>query len=149
LVCATYLAKGGKARTIPLSDYAVEWLNVLPRYAKSLFVFTQRRTMDRYYDRRGALESGRKAAGLDWVGFHDLRHFRATQWVKAGVDLRTVQVLLGHRSIETTMRYAHFAPAHAIRAIVEAQRQEEQEWLRATTGQQGPISRQERNAASL
>jgi len=60
--------KGGKAGTIPLSDYALQWLNVLPRYAKSPFVFTQRSTTDRYYDRRGALESGRKTAGLDWVG---------------------------------------------------------------------------------
>jgi len=97
--------------------------------------------MDRYYDRRGALISGRKTAGLDWVGFRDLRHFRATQWVKAGVDLRTVQVLMEHRSIETTLRYAHFAPAHAIRAIVEAQRQEDREWSRATNGQQGRFQR--------
>jgi len=53
---------------------------------------------------------------MEWVSFHDLRHFRATQWVH-GVDLRTVQELLGHADIQTTMRYAHFAQSHAIRSI--------------------------------
>ena len=67
---------------------------------------------------------GRKKAGLEWVTIHDLRHFRAPQWVQRGVDLRTVQELLGHSSITTTMRYAHFAPNHATRHIVEAQRLE-------------------------
>ena len=44
------------------------------------------------------------------MGFHDLRHFRATLWVKLGVDLVTVKELLGNADIQTTMRYAHFAP---------------------------------------
>ena len=61
---------------------------------------------------------------LDWVGFHDLRHFRATQWVVHGVDLVTVKVLLGHSDIQSTMRYAHLAPSHAKRSILEAQRRE-------------------------
>ena len=63
---------------------------------------------------------GREKAGLEWVSFHDLRHFRATQWVMRGVDLRTVQELLGHSNITTTMRYVHFAPSHAIRTVLVA-----------------------------
>jgi|SRR5690242_6413870 integrase len=65
------------------------------------------------------------AAGMDWVGFHDFRHFRASQWVMHGIDLRTVQELLGHRFIATTMRYAHFAPNHATRSVLAAYRAEE------------------------
>ena len=61
---------------------------------------------------------------MEWVGFHDFRHFRATQWVRRGIDLRTVQELLGHRDLNTTNRYAHFAPTHATRSILEAQRLE-------------------------
>jgi len=61
--------------------------------------------MDRYREPRGPFEAGRKKAGLEWVGFHDLRHFRASQWIMKGVDPRTVQELMGHRDIKTTMRY--------------------------------------------
>jgi len=137
--------KGGKARSIPLSDFALQWLDLVPRYAESPFVFTCPVRRTRYHDLRHALEQGREAAGVPWVGFHDLRHFRATQWVKQGIDLRTVQVLMGHQSITTTMRYAHFAPAHANRSIIEAQRRENIGWesMRATNGRQVTASGQE------
>ena len=35
----------------------------------------------------------------------------------AGVDLRTVQELIGHKSIITTLRYAHLAPKHKAEAV--------------------------------
>jgi site-specific recombinase XerD len=41
------------------------------------------------------------------VRFHDLRHTAATIMVTSGVDLVTVKEILGHSSIEMTMRYSH------------------------------------------
>ena len=35
----------------------------------------------------------------------------------AGVDLRTVQELMGHKSIEMTVRYSHLAPKHTLAAV--------------------------------
>ena len=47
----------------------------------------------------------------------DLRHTAASLLVMAGVDLATVMALLGHKTIEVTMRYSHLAPAHKAAAV--------------------------------
>ena len=51
----------------------------------------------------------RKAAGLDDVRIHDLRHSFASFAIGAGVPLALIGGLLGHRSVQTTARYAHLA----------------------------------------
>jgi len=49
--------------------------------------------------------------------WHDLRHTFAGRLVMAGVDIRTVQELMGHKSITMTMRYAHLSPKHRTEAL--------------------------------
>jgi integrase len=130
--------KSRKPRYVRLSDYAIEWLNTLVRVVGCPHVFVRSGTSHRWMDPRGPFDAGREKVRLNWVGFHDLRHFRATQWVMRGVDLRTVQELLGHNDIRTTMRYAHFAPTPAMRTIAEAQKAEAADLVdkRATSGRQ-------------
>jgi integrase len=45
-----------------------------------------------------------------YIRFHDLRHTFASRWVMKGGDLFKLQKILGHQSVQMTMRYAHLAP---------------------------------------
>jgi site-specific recombinase XerD len=58
-----------------------------------------------------------KAAGLKDFTWHCLRHTFISRLVMAGVDLRTVQELAGHKSIAMTCRYAHLTPGHHQAAV--------------------------------
>jgi integrase len=51
-------------------------------------------------------------AGIKNFTWYCLRHTFAGRLVLAGVDIRTVAELMGHKNIQMTMRYAHLAPAH-------------------------------------
>jgi site-specific recombinase XerC len=46
------------------------------------------------------------------MGPHILRHTFASRLIMAGVDLRTTQELMGHKTISMTIRYAHLSPDH-------------------------------------
>lgn len=65
---------------------------------------------------RNWFESAVAKAGISGFHWHDLRHTFASRLVMAGVDLRTVQELMGHRTIQTTCRYAHLAPKRGLEA---------------------------------
>lgn len=51
----------------------------------------------------------RALVGMEWLHFHDLRHSAASQLINNQVDLYTVGAVLGHKSSQSTQRYAHLA----------------------------------------
>ena len=62
-----------------------------------------------------------KAAQLEQSRrFHDLRHTFGTAMAGTGVPMRTLQEWMGHRDIETTQRYADYAPSEHEAAFVAA-----------------------------
>jgi integrase/recombinase XerD len=71
---------------------------------------------------RRAFDGAREAAGIDKrVSLHTLRHCFATHLLEQKVDIRVIQVLLGHKKLDTTARYTQVASStlHAVKSPLE------------------------------
>jgi site-specific recombinase XerD len=113
--------KGGRDRYVLLAE---SLLGVLDAYLTAArptrWLFPGLRTDCPITTRcvRQVCQEATRRAGLGKaVSPHTLRHSFATHLLEAGTDLRSIQVLLGHRSLATTSIYLHVAPA-AQRRIV-------------------------------
>ncbi len=106
--------KGHKDRYVTLSPSVLETLRDYYRSygPKGQWLFPNR--SGKYPIHTSAVQrackEGARAAGLNKrVTTHTMRHSFATSLLEAGVDLRTIQILLGHASLNTTALYLHVA----------------------------------------
>jgi len=115
------LPKGGKTRHVPLSEEAKTILRSFDSFLRSAWVFPGLKEMTQPMDSRAFLrrsfEPGLRQAGITGACWHSLRHTAASRRIMAGVDLVSVKEILGHRDIQTTLRYAHLAPGHLRDAV--------------------------------
>ncbi len=106
-------------RSVPMNSTVYGLLCDLAQKRTSKLVFpSKRRDGNRFLDLKKGFMKAVTLAGLPKIRFHDLRHTFATRLVQAGVDIITVQHLLGHARISMTARYAH-SPDQARVAAVE------------------------------
>jgi integrase len=107
-------SKNGEKREIPLCDALAGVIRDLPRGSDYVFCLGDGRRMLRA---REGFETAVKRAGILNFTFHDLRHTFASHLAMSGVDLLTLKELLGHKSINMTLRYAHLNPDHKRKAV--------------------------------
>ncbi len=109
--------KSGRARMVPILDALLPVLRAWINDTQQGLLFPNHKggLLGRdapYFRKARYLGRTLRAAGLpeDHITFHDLRHTFASHWMMNGGSLFKLQRILGHKSIETTQRYAHLAP---------------------------------------
>lgn len=131
-------SKHGETRRVPMNDTvrAILTDRFVRADGKFVFVSTTATALDACNYMRRVFVPAVKAAGIENFHWHDLRHSFASRLTMAGVDLRTVQELMGHKTITMTLRYAHLSPAHQLDAVQKLNRE-----TGTTTGtSEGPSS---------
>ena len=108
--------KNGEKREVPLNAIAMRTLNAVPRRSGSPYVFCNKEG-EPYGDIKKSFLTAVENSSIINFHFHDLRHTFASHLVMAGIDLNTVRELLGHKSLEMTLRYSHLSPDHKKRAV--------------------------------
>ncbi len=116
------VGKGDRERQVPVGEVAVGWLRryvaeVRPswlekwhgdrRHGGPLFLSVRGDRLDRRRAWEMLVAAARSIGLKDGVSPHTLRHSFATHLLEGGADLRIVQELLGHASINTTQLYTH------------------------------------------
>ncbi|MDP6087255.1 MAG: site-specific integrase, partial [Nitrospinota bacterium] len=109
-------SKSGKGREIPMSDQLRDEFSRIPRLLGSEYVFPGK-TGEPLKVIKRSWHKALRGAQIKDVTFHTLRHTAASYLVMCGIDIRTVQDILGHADIRMTMRYAHLSPAHKSAAV--------------------------------
>lgn len=123
--------KNGDSRVVILSDGAINALDTVLVRRKELekkdrWTPTERVWLSRYGEPLDSpvawfklvIQDARKRnPALKDVTWHVFRHTYISRLVMAGVDIRTVQELAGHKCISMTVRYSHLSPDHKLSAV--------------------------------
>jgi len=110
--------KNNESRVIPINQTLYKELSALSEHKdkENEYVFSNGNS-NRFGDIKKGFSMALTRAGIKDFHFHDLRHTFGSHMVMQGIDLRTVQQIMGHKDIQTTMRYAHLSPEYVHEAI--------------------------------
>jgi len=117
------MTKSGFTQHVPLSTEAIRLFRSLNSFTFSPYVFPGRnplKPMDARAFVRRVFEPALKQAGIEGASWHTLRHTCASRLVMGGVPLVTVKEILGHKDIQTTLKYSHLSQSHIHEAVEKA-----------------------------
>jgi site-specific recombinase XerD len=112
--------KAGRTRHVPMNAEVRAILGALESRLRSPYVVPSAKgstPLDAHNFICRVFAPALRRAGIHDFRWHDLRHTFASRLVMRGVDLRSVQELLGHTDIKMTLRYSHLSPAHLLAAV--------------------------------
>lgn len=101
-----WVTKSGRSRSVPLTARAYDAVFATEKRGKGPFAGIDQQKF------RASWHAARHTVGLgsdNDVVPHILRHTCASRLVQGGIDIRRVQMWLGHQTLQMTMRYAHLA----------------------------------------
>jgi integrase len=102
-----FAPKTQKTRTVPINPEARRILEAWALNRKNEFVFYNQDTGKPFVDLKAGFALACKKAEILGVTWHILRHTFASRLLALGVDIVTVQQLMGHSTVMVTMRYLH------------------------------------------
>jgi integrase len=110
--------KNGSVRHLPLNSAAVRAFQILREKSDGVGqLFLSSDGTDPLRNPRYWWDSAIEKAGIKNFHWHDLRHTFASRCIMAGVDLRTLQQLLGHKTLQMVVRYSHLSQSHELAAV--------------------------------
>lgn len=108
--------KNNRPRKLKMTPTLKNVLALLPRLSE--YVFTSPETGTRYKDIHSTFDRAVKRSKIPHITFHKLRHTTASRLNEMGIDIVTIQKILDHSDIKTTIRYTHNAKSSIDNAIM-------------------------------
>jgi len=110
-------SKNNDSRMIPINKVLMQTLKSVKGNDSGEYIFSHNNGDDSVKTFKTAFNSAIRRSGVEKFRSHDLRHTFASNLVMKGVDIVTVQELMGYKSINMTKRYSHPTPEPKKQAV--------------------------------
>ena len=113
--------KNSQIRVVPIQSYALELMREKSRFRRieTNLVFPSTVDPQKPFDFRKAWKAALRKALIDDFRWHDLRHSAASYLAMNGASIREIAEILGHKTLQMSMRYAHLTENHS-KSLVKA-----------------------------